>query len=317
MSERPVLTARGFDPRIAQVLQEVATRVVGKEDATLAIVCAVLAGGHILIEDVPGVGKTLLAKSVAQALDLRFHRVQATSDLLPADVVGVHIYDPEQRSFAFRPGPVFAELLLVDELNRASPRAQSALLEAMEEGQATVEGHSYPLPEPFTVLATQNPAEHEGTFPLPLSQLDRFLFRIRLDYPSAEEEDRLLAMMASEIRPRPLRPVLAKGEILELRQAALATHVSAAVRGYVQGLVRATRVHPDAVLGASPRAGVGLLRAARVWAFLHGRAHVLPDDVRALAPWVLGHRLRCRSGSPESCLREILTSLPLPRSTQP
>ncbi len=317
MSERPVVAARGFDPRITAVLQEVGRRVVGKEDAALAIVCAVLAGGHILIEDVPGVGKTLLAKSVAEALDLRFRRVQATSDLLPADVVGVHIYDPEQRSFAFRPGPIFAELLLVDELNRASPRAQSALLEAMEEGQATVEGHSYPLPEPFTVLATQNPAEHEGTFPLPLSELDRFLFRIHLDYPTPEEEDRLLERMAGEVRSQALRPVLERGEILELRRAALATHVAPSVRGYVQGLVRATRVHPDVQLGASPRAGVALLRSARVWAFLHGRGHVLPDDVRALAPWVLGHRLRSRAGTPEACLREIIASLPLPRSAPP
>lgn len=317
MSERPVVTARGFDPRITRVLEEVSRRVVGKEDAALAIVCAVLAGGHVLIEDVPGVGKTLLAKSVAQVLDLSFHRVQATSDLLPADVVGVHIYDPEQRSFAFRPGPIFAELLLVDELNRASPRAQSALLEAMEEGQVTVEGHSYPLPESFTVLATQNPAEHEGTFPLPLSELDRFLFRIHLDYPTAEDEDRLLERMAGEIRPQPLAPVLAGGEILDLRRSALATHVAASVRGYVQGLVRATRVHPDVLLGASPRAGVALLRAARVWAFLHRRGHVLPDDVRALAPLVLSHRLRCRAGSPEACLQEIVGSLPLPRNSQP
>ena len=317
MSERPLTAARGFDPRIAVVLEEVKRRVVGKEDAALAIVCAILAGGHILIEDVPGVGKTLLAKSVAEALDLRFHRVQATSDLLPADVVGVHIYDPEQRSFTFRPGPIFAELLLVDELNRASPRAQSALLEAMEEGQATVEGHSYPLPEPFTVLATQNPAEHEGTFPLPLSELDRFLFRIHLDYPSAEEEDLLLERMGAEIRPQPLKAVLGKGEILDLRRAALATHVAPSVRGYVQALVRATRVHPEVVLGASPRAGVALLRAARVWAFLHGRGHVLPDDVRALSPWVLGHRLRCRSGGADTCLREIIAALPLPRSLQP
>ncbi len=317
MNDRHLVAARGFEPRIELVLEEVGRRIVGKEDAALAIICAVLAGGHILIEDVPGVGKTLLAKSVAQALDLSFHRVQATSDLLPADVVGVHIYDPEQRSFTFRPGPIFAELLLVDELNRASPRAQSALLEAMEEGQATVEGHSYPLPEPFTVLATQNPAEHEGTFPLPLSELDRFLFRIRLDYPSAAEEDRLLDRMSAEIRPAPLRSVLAKGEILDLRRAALATHVAPSVRGYVQGLVRATRVHADVLLGASPRAGVALLRAARVWAYLHGRAHVLPDDIRALVPWVLGHRLRCRASTAEACLGEIVASLPLPRSAQP
>jgi len=317
MSERPIVAQRGFEPRIGLVLDQVARRVVGKEDAALGIVCAILAGGHILVEDVPGVGKTLLAKSVAQALDLRFQRVQATSDLLPADVVGVHVYDPEHRTFTFRPGPIFAELLLVDELNRASPRAQSALLEAMEEGQATVEGHTYPLPEPFTVLATQNPAEHEGTFPLPLSQLDRFLFRIHLDYPSAQEEELLLERMAGAIRPAPLDPVLTRGEILDLRRSALATHVAPAVRSYVQGLVRATRAHPAVVLGASPRAGVALLRAARVWAFLHGRGHVLPDDVRALAPWVLGHRLRCRAGDPDAVVAEIIAALPLPRSPQP
>jgi len=317
MEDGTTAAKRGLDPNAAAVLAQVGRRVVGKQDAALAIVCAVLAGGHILIEDVPGIGKTLLAKSVAQALDLRFCRIQATSDLLPSDVVGVHIYDPQERTFAFRPGPIFSELLLVDELNRASPRAQSALLEAMEEGQATVEGRSYPLPEPFVVLATQNPFEHEGTFPLPLSELDRFLFRLHLDYPSAEEEDLLLDRFGAELRPEPLAPVLSRAQVLELRESALATHVAPPVRAYVHAIVRATRTHPDVLLGASPRSGVLLLRAARAWAFLHGREHVLPDDVRTLLPWVLGHRLRCRTLRPDECLDAIVSALPLPRAARP
>lgn len=311
MAERERVT--DFDPRVERVLLEVSRQVVGKRDAALRILCAVVAGGHVLIEDVPGVGKTLLAKSLADALDLRFSRVQATSDLLPADILGVHIYDPSRQEFDFRPGPVFSEIVLVDEINRASPRAQSALLEAMEEGQVTVEGRTYPLSDAFSVLATQNPAEHEGTYALPSSQLDRFLFRLHLDYPQPREEEDLLRRMSSEIRPQPLVPAIGRAELMALRTDALGTHVSPGVLSYVQSIVRATRIHPDALLGASPRAGVALLRAAKVWARLHSRDHVLPDDVRALAHAALAHRLSVRSGRPEACLDDVLASLPVPR----
>ncbi|MDA8344844.1 MAG: MoxR family ATPase [Thermaerobacter sp.] len=305
-----------LDPRVERVLYEVSRQVVGKHDAALRILCAVVAGGHVLLEDVPGVGKTLLAKSLASSLDLRFSRIQATSDLLPSDIVGVHIYDPSRQEFDFRPGPVFAEIVLVDEINRASPRAQSALLEAMEEGQVTAEGHTYPLSDTFTVLATQNPAEHEGTYALPSSQLDRFLFKLHLDYPQPREEEELLRRMSSEIRPQPLTAAITRQDVLSLRREALATHVSQPVLSYVQEIARATRVHPEALLGASPRAGVALLRAAKVWARLHGRGHVLPDDIRDLAHDALAHRLHVRSGRPEACLDDVLASLPVPRESR-
>ncbi len=314
MAERE--PASQLDPRVERVLFEVSRQVVGKRDAALRILCAIVAGGHVLIEDVPGVGKTLLAKSLANALDLRFARVQATADLLPSDIVGVHVYDPARQAFDFRPGPVFAEIVLVDEINRASPRAQSALLEAMEEGQVTAEGHTYPLSDAFTVLATQNPAEHEGTYALPTSELDRFLFKLHLDYPQAREEEDLLRRMSSEIRPQPLAAAIGRQDVLTLRRESLAIHVSQPVLSYVQEIVRATRVHPDAALGASPRAGVALLRSAKVWARLHGRGHVLPDDVRALAHDALEHRLHVRSGRPGACLDDVLASLPVPRDAR-
>ena len=300
-----------LESRAAAIIARIGERVVGKSAQALRLLCAVLAGGHVLLEDVPGMGKTLLAKSLAEALGLRFARVQATADLLPADVVGVHIYDPGRHAFDFRPGPVFAQLLLVDEINRASPRAQSALLEGMEEGQVTVEGHGYPLPDPFTVLATQNPREHEGTFPLPLSQLDRFLFRIRLDYPTPDEETELLGRMAQSVRLPPLGAVTDPAGILAMRQEAFLVHAAPRVAAYTLALVRATRAHPAILLGASPRAGISLLRAARVWAFLHGRDHVLPDDVRALAPDTLAHRLLCRDGDPLRLLAEVVDALPV------
>lgn len=305
-----------LDPRVERVLHEIERQVVGKRDAALRILCGVVAGGHVLIEDVPGVGKTLLAKSLASALDLRFSRIQATADLLPADIVGVHIYDPARQEFDFRPGPIFAEIVLVDEINRASPRAQSALLEAMEEGQVTSEGHTYPLSETFSVLATQNPAEHEGTYTLPTSELDRFLFKIHLDYPQARDEDELLRRMSSEIRPEALSPAISRKDLLALRQEGLRTHVSQGVLSYVQQIARATRVHPDALLGASPRAAVALLRAAKVWARLHGRDFVLPDDVRELTPDALAHRMHCRTSRPLGCLDDVLASVPVPRDNR-
>ena len=311
MAERE--PASQLDPRVERVLYEVSRQVVGKRGTALRILCAVVAGGHVLLEDVPGVGKTLLAKSLASSLDLHFARIQATSDLLPSDIVGVHIYDPARQAFDFRPGPVFAEVVLVDEVNRASPRAQSALLEAMEEGQVTAEGRTYPLSETFTVLATQNPAEHEGTYALPSSELDRFLFKLHLDYPAPRDEEELLRRMSAEIRPQPLSAAVTRQDLLNLRKEALQTHVAQSVLSYVQAIVRATRVHPAALLGASPRAGVALLRAAKVWARLHGRAYVLPDDVRDLAHDALSHRLHVRSGRTEACVDDVLASLPVPR----
>ncbi|MBX5467686.1 MAG: MoxR family ATPase [Alicyclobacillaceae bacterium] len=264
--------------------------VIGKRGVVEAVLCAVLAGGHVLLEDVPGVGKTLLAKTLARSLDLSFARVQFTPDLLPADLVGSHLWDPREAVFRFRAGPLFHHLVLADEINRASPRTQSALLEAMEEAQVTVEGTTYPLPRPFLVIATANARTDAGTFPLPEAQLDRFLFRLHLGYPSPEEEVALLRQ-AAQAEKGPPRPLLGVEAVLRLQQEVRAVRVADAILRYVAQIAHRTRTHPALALGASPRAAVALVRGAQAWALLHGRRFVVPDDVRTLLPWVLGHRL--------------------------
>jgi MoxR-like ATPase len=283
-----------------------------------ACVVCLLAGGHLMIEDVPGVGKTVLAKSLARAAGLRFARVQCTSDLLPADVTGVNIYDQRAQAFEFRPGPVFANLVLVDEINRASPKTQSALLECMEEGQVTVDGRTRALPRPFMVVATQNPVEYEGTFPLPEAQLDRFSLRLALGYPPAGEEAAMLLDLAAR---DPVDDVHAAGspeELAEVMAAALRVHVDPSLADYVVALVAATRADRRLALGASPRAGLSLLRAAKASALLEGRGYVLPDDVKALAPMVLTHRLvvagdaRARGAGAEDVVADALAATPVP-----
>jgi MoxR-like ATPase len=292
---------------------------VRASSATLeACVVCLLAGGHLMIEDVPGVGKTVLAKSLARAAGLRFARVQCTSDLLPADVTGVNVWDQRAQTFEFRPGPVFANLVLVDEINRASPKTQSALLECMEEGQVTVDGRTRPLPRPFMVVATQNPVEYEGTFPLPEAQLDRFTLRLALGYPPPDEEAAMLLDLAAR---DPVDDVEAAGPPAELEAAMAAVtrvHVDPALAGYVVALVGATRADRRLALGASPRAGLSLLRAAKAAALLDGRPYVLPDDVKDLAPMVLAHRLvvagdaRARGAEAEQVVADALDGTPVP-----
>ena len=265
--------------------------ILGKEhELRLALAC-LIARGHLLIEDVPGVGKTTLAHVLARLIGLQFQRIQFTSDLLPADILGVSIFDRGTSAFRFHPGPVFAQLILADEINRATPKTQSALLEAMEERQVTADGETFALPEPFFVIATQNPAHQIGTFPLPESQLDRFLLRIRLGYPDrAAERALLMGEDRRELLER--QPAVASpAALVELQHAAQRVHVSEALVDYVQALLGTTRNSPELANGLSPRAGLGLIAAARAWALLDGRDHVLPDDVQTLFPHVAAHRL--------------------------
>jgi MoxR-like ATPase len=293
--------------------------ILGKSQAVRLSLACLLARGHLLIEDVPGVGKTTLAHALAQILGLSWQRVQFTSDLLPADILGVSVFDRATQRFEFRPGPVFAQLLLADEVNRASPRTQSALLEAMEERQVSVDGITHALPEPFFVVATQNPHEQLGTYALPESQLDRFLMRIELGYPDARHERALLGEEDRRAILSRTAPVLSATKLLELQQTAAAVHVAGPVLDYVQALVAATRANTDIRLGLSPRAAQGLVRAARAWALLDHRNAVLPDDVQAVWNAVALHRLELRQAldadvaTRTRLLRGILESVPVPR----
>ncbi len=284
----------------AKVIENVERVIVGKRDVIELLLVALLCEGHVLIEDVPGVGKTMLARAMAISLGGQFKRLQCTPDLLPNDVTGISVYNQKSGEFEFRPGPVFVNILLADEINRATPRTQSALLEAMQEQQVTVDGVTRPLPRPFLVMATQNPIEYEGTFPLPEAQLDRFLMRLEVGYPSAEDEKFLLQHLGREHPITHIGPVVEGVEILDLQKECWEVHVDETLRDYIVRLVSATRSHPDLALGASPRASLALCKTAQALAALRGRDHVLPDDVKYLVPYILTHRLIVK---PEAELR--------------
>jgi MoxR-like ATPase len=283
------------DDIFTAIVRNVRTVIQGNESAIRYAVTCLVAGGHLLIEDVPGVGKTSLGKAVAASVDCRHRRIQFTSDLLPSDVTGVSVFDRNTSAFEFRPGPIFANIVLADEINRTPPKTQSALLEAMEERQVTVEGTTYELPEPFMVIATQNPIEHEGTYPLPVSQLDRFLMRIHLGYPDPTAEVDLLVRHGVDDPLLDLEAVASPEQVLQMAQKVREVHCSEAVQRYIVDLANATRTHPAVLLGMSPRAALALQRAARAWAVLHGRDYVVPDDVKTLALPVIGHRLELRT----------------------
>lgn len=292
--------------------------IIGKDETLLMAIIAFLCQGHILIEDVPGVGKTMLARSLAKSLGCSFKRIQFTPDMLPSDVTGVSIYNQNTREFEFRPGPLMAQIVLGDEINRATPKTQSALLEAMEERQMTVDGTTHLLPQPFMVMATQNPIDYEGTFPLPEAQLDRFLMRIDLGYTSLSNEIKILDQQQLIHPIEELEPVVSIEEILRAQEAIKYVHVSPPVKRYIVELVRETREHPEVFLGASPRGSLGLYRAGQARAALDGRDFVLPDDVKLLAPKILPHRImvspaaRLTDVSSTRIVREILDSLAVP-----
>ncbi len=289
-------TAPNLDPpavaELAGRLRDNVAKAVKAPEATVQqVLVALLAEGHVLIEDNPGVGKTALARALARSTDAEYARVQCTADLLPADVVGTNVFNQREGKFEFRPGPVFANVVLVDEINRASPKTQSGLLECMQERHVTVDKHTHDLARPFIVLATQNPIEYEGTYPLPEAQLDRFMVRVSLGYPSVEDEKDMLADHGGHDRVLDLESVAGVGEVLAAQEAVAAVHGSDALRRYIVSVLDATRADPRVELGASPRAGLMLFRAAKALAALDGRDHALPDDVQALAPAVLTHRL--------------------------
>jgi MoxR-like ATPase len=305
-----------------EIVENVAKVIIGKKPVIERALAAVIAQGHLLIEDVPGVGKTMLAKSISVSIGCSFKRIQFTPDLLPSDIVGVSIYNQSTGEFQFRPGPVMSQVVLVDEINRATPKTQSALLEAMEELQVTVDGVTRPLDRPFVVMATQNPIEYEGTFPLPEAQLDRFLMRISMGYPSFEEE---LSVIEGQEKTHPidlLEAVATSDNVIKLQDAAKYIYVDTAVREYIVSLIEATRNHEDVSLGASPRASLGMFRAVRAIAILRDRDYVIPDDVKELAYAVLAHRLilssaaRMRGLQPRQVIEGLLETVAVPGASR-
>ncbi|MCG6965409.1 MAG: AAA family ATPase [Chromatiaceae bacterium] len=304
--------APGDDAIFNTVLDDASRLIVGKrQELRLALTC-VLAGGHLLIEDVPGVGKTTLAHVLARLLGLEFQRIQFTADMLPADILGVSIYDRTEGRFHFHPGPVFSQLVLADEINRATPKTQSALLEAMEERQVTADGETRALPEPFFVIATQNPRTQIGTFGLPESQLDRFLMRISLGYPDAEAERELLAGGDRRLLLKEVRARIDTSTLMAWQAHVDQIHIAPALLDYVQALLAATRSSPRWELGLSPRAGLALLRAARAWAMIDGRGTVVPEDIQAILPSVAGHRLTWLDGDGADHIEELIESVAIP-----
>jgi MoxR-like ATPase len=301
-----------------EIIANVERVIVGKREVIELALVAILCHGHVLVEDVPGTGKTTLAKCLARSLGCTFRRIQFTPDLLPGDVTGISFFNQKEQLFEFRAGPVFAQVLLADEINRATPRTQSALLEAMQERQVTVDGQTMALPRPFLVLATQNPIELEGTFPLPEAQVDRFLLRLRIGYPTEEQENEILIRFESHDPLDDLEPVTTAEAVLEMQRQVPAIHVSEAVRRYILAICRASRQHPSVELGASPRGSLALYRACQALAAVRGREFVLPDDAKALAPAVLTHRLitspqaRLRGRDKEQIVQEIVASIPAP-----
>ena len=310
--------AREVSQAAAKIKANIEKVLVGKGGVIELTLAAVLAGGHILIEDVPGIGKTTLARTLADSLDCSFKRIQFTPDLMPSDITGIHYFNQKNGEFEFRPGPIIAQIVLADEINRATPRTQSALLEAMAEHQLTVDGVTISLPSPFLVIATQNPIELEGTFPLPEAQLDRFLLRIRLGYPMEIEEEAMLERFQTGDPLADLQPVAAAQEVTGYQELVREVYFEPVLRNYLVQLVQATRGHIDVELGASPRASMGLYRCSQALAAIRGRDYVTPDDVKTLAPYALAHRMilksqaRLRDRTAETVIGEILDQLQVP-----
>ncbi len=292
--------------------------IVGKRSVIEKALVALYCGGHILLEDVPGIGKTMLARSIAKSIDATFKRIQGTPDLLPVDILGVSIYNPEIKKFEYRKGPIFSNVLLVDEINRATPKTQSALLEAMGEGQISVEGMSVPLPKPFLVMATQNPIEFEGTFPLPEAQMDRFFVNLTIGYPEEKEEEEVILRQNESHPINFLKPVLSIETLLQIQQLIPSVHVDDSLREYIVKIVQATRSDPNLNLGSSPRGSIALYKAVQAYAAMNGRDYVIPEDIKTMASAVLRHRMilkseaRLKKLNPDSIIERVLTSLPVP-----
>ena len=313
--EKTVSKVTQFYERLLGNLEKV---IIGKNQVLEQVIIGLLCQGHLLIDDVPGVGKTMMAKSLAKSLGCSFNRIQFTPDMLPSDVTGVSIYNQNTREFEFRSGPIMAQIVLADEINRATPKTQSALLESMEERQVTVDGSTYNLPDPFMVLATQNPIEYEGTFPLPEAQLDRFLMKIKIGYPSINDEIHILDLQQIRHPIETIDVVVDEEEILNVQEAIKHVFVSDAVKKYIVSLSRATREHADVYLGVSPRGSLSLYRASQALAATRGRDFVLPDDVKLLAPYVMGHRMviqpaaRLRNLNADQIITEVLNHVVVP-----
>lgn len=317
------ITVEALSAAGKHVLDNVERVIVGKSSAVEMVLVALFCEGHVLLEDVPGIGKTMLARAVAKSLGCTFRRVQCTPDLLPSDITGTYLYNQKTSEFEFRPGPVFTQVLLADEINRATPRTQSALLEAMEEKQVTVEGDTLPLPRPFVVLATQNPIELEGTFPLPEAQVDRFLIKVKLGYPTKEDDRVILQRFRTSNVIDELKPVITMEELLQLQKERQTVAVHPDVEKYIVDLVHATRVHPQVELGGSPRAMLALYRASQALAALRSRTYVIPDDVKYVVPFVLEHRIitkqqsHLRGTTPADVIKEVVQSVKVPVEDTP
>lgn len=303
---------------ISKIIKNVEKVIIGKAETIQMSLVAILCGGHVLLEDVPGVGKTMLVKALAQSIGCSFKRIQFTPDLLPSDVTGVSIFNQKTLEFEFRPGPIMGNVVLADEINRTSPKTQAALLEAMEEGTMTVDGTTIPLPTPFFVMATQNPIEYEGTFPLPEAQLDRFLIKLHLGYPGTEDEVELLTRLQYHHPVEDLPVVISADELRRLQREVRNVYVDESIRRYIVQLTESTRSHPNVYLGASPRGSIGLFRTAQALAFIRGREFVVPDDVKALVPFTLGHRIIVKSDSElsgvtvDKVLNDVMDLIPIP-----
>ncbi|MCB5935671.1 MoxR family ATPase [Caldibacillus thermoamylovorans] len=282
-------------PKVEVILNNMERVIVGKREEIILCLTALLADGHVLLEDVPGVGKTMLVKSLAKSVSSTFKRIQFTPDLLPSDVLGVSIYNPKALEFEFRPGPIMGNIILADEINRTSPKTQSALLEGMEEKSVTIDGHTFPLPRPFLVMATQNPIEYEGTYPLPEAQLDRFLLKIYMGYPSFAEEMEVLSRVQEELPIQELTPVITLDELLSMQKEVKGVFVDDTIKQYIISIVTRTRNHPQIYLGVSPRGSIALMKASKSYAYIQGRDFVLPDDIQFLAPFVFSHRMILQS----------------------
>lgn len=308
----------GYHHKINDVLDNINRVMVGKEEVAVLSLVGLLAQGHVLLEDVPGVGKTMLVRSLAKSLDCEFKRIQFTPDLLPSDITGVSIYNPKTLDFEFRPGPIFGNIILADEINRTSPKTQSSLLEGMEEMNVTVDGQTLPLRQPFFVMATQNPIEYEGTYPLPEAQLDRFILKLKMGYPTIEDELQMLENTSFNHPLEDISAVITQEELLHLQDAVQSVYIAKNIQKYIVDLVTQTRHHADIYLGVSPRGAISLMKASKAYAYIQGRDYVVPDDVKYLAPFVLAHRIILTSQSKyngitsEQALITIVQDIPIP-----